>query len=121
MFKKIIRCPVVGYDLCKVMTPDLTRQYEMVCCNDVLEHVEPAYLDQVMTHLNQLAEKYIWLRIDTVPAKKILPDGRNAHLILQKPEWWKEKVNEHFTGDIVHENVNKKGKYDVAIEKHRST
>ena len=124
MFEQDYGVPlVVGYDpgVRKYMTPDFSRQYEMVCCNDVLEHVEPAYLDQVMEHINKLAEKYIWLRIDTVPAKKILPDGRNAHLILQQPEWWKSKISEHFKGDIVHENVNKKGKYDVAIEKHRST
>ena len=58
-----------------------------------------------MTHLNQLAEKYIWLRIDTVPAKKISSTAEMPHLILQKPEWWKEKVNEHSIGDIVHENL----------------
>ena len=30
------------------------------------------------------------------PAKKTLPDGRNAHLILQPAEWWAERLGEHF-------------------------
>lgn len=124
MFEEDYGVPdVVGYDpgVRRYMTADLTRTYQMVCCNDVLEHVEPAYLSQVMRHINDLAEQYIWLRIDTVPAKKVLPDGRNAHLILQKPDWWKEQITEHISGDIVFEDINKKGKYDVAIVKQQNT
>jgi hypothetical protein len=29
-------------------------------------------------------------------AKKTLPDGRNAHLIVESPEWWRERIARHF-------------------------
>ena len=29
------------------------------------------------------------------PAKLILADGRNAHLIQETPEWWKQKFIDH--------------------------
>ena len=34
--------------------------------------------------------------VHTAPAKKVLPDGRNAHLIQQPPEWWLPKFMERF-------------------------
>jgi hypothetical protein len=34
--------------------------------------------------------------VHTGPAKKILPDGRNAHLIQQPPSWWLPKFMERF-------------------------
>ena len=119
-FREAYHIPeVVGYDpgVPTYEEADLTRPYEMVCCNDVLEHIEPKFIDSVLEQINQLAEKYIWLRIDCRPAKKILPDGRNAHLILEEPEWWMSKIKEHIYGEIVYENLNKKQKYDIAIVK----
>ncbi len=38
----------------------------------------------------QLGTKYIWLCIDTLPARKKLADGRNAHLILENKNGGKE-------------------------------
>ena len=34
--------------------------------------------------------------IATGPAMKTLPDGRNAHLIQQGPEWWMPKLFARF-------------------------
>ena len=63
---------------------DLTRQYEMVCCNDVLEHVELRYLDPSYDTLNPTCRKIYRLRIDTVPAKDFRPTAEMPYLILQK-------------------------------------
>jgi hypothetical protein len=57
------------------------------------------------------------LRIDTKPARKRLPDGRNAHLIIEQPTYWKTLLQEHIDGEIVYEMFGKKAKFDVAIEK----
>jgi hypothetical protein len=92
------------------------KSYDCVFSNDVLEHIEPEYLDNVLKHIWQLADKYIWLRIDTRPARKTLMDGRNAHLILETKEWWENKLQQH-QGKIVYTELGKKGKLDVAIEK----
>ena len=107
-----------GYDPAVREFNYVSRQkYECVFSNDVLEHIEPQMLQAVLEHINACAEKYIWLRIDTRPARKSLPDGRNAHLILETPDWWQTKINEFIEGKIVYFVLNKKGKLDIAIEK----
>ena len=93
------------------------QSVDCVFSNDVLEHIEPEFLVSVLEHINNLSSRYVWLRIDTRPARKILSDGRNAHLILESDTWWTEKINSHISGNIVYKNLNSKGKLDVAIEK----
>lgn len=61
---------------------------DLVVCTDVLEHVEPQLLPNVIEHLCKLAKRGCFLVIATRPANKLLPDGRNAHLIIKSPKWW---------------------------------
>lgn len=64
---------------------------QMVACVDVLEHIEPENLDAVLDHLAHLTEAVGLFTVHTGPAYKVLPDGRNAHLIQQPIEWWLPK------------------------------
>lgn len=61
---------------------------DLVVCIDVLEHIEPECLDAVLDDLKRLTKNTIMLLIDTMEAKKHLPDGRNAHAIIKPAEWW---------------------------------
>ena len=65
---------------------------DFVTCTDVLEHIEPECLDAVLDDIASLAKRAIFLVIATTPAKKHLPDGRNAHLIIEPPKWWLPKI-----------------------------
>ena len=65
---------------------------EFVVSIDVLEHIEPDCLDAVLDHMARLTERAIFLTVATVPAHKELADGRNAHLIVETPEWWLPKL-----------------------------
>lgn len=69
---------------------------QLVCCIDVLEHVEPDCLDDVLDHLQKLTEIAIFLTVHTGPAKKTLPDGRNAHINQQPMSYWLPKFWERF-------------------------
>lgn len=69
---------------------------DIVVCTDVLEHIEPELLDNVLNHLQSLVKKAGFFTIATRPAKKILADGRNAHLIIQPMRWWVNKLIERF-------------------------
>lgn len=69
---------------------------EMVCCIDVLEHIEPALLDNVLNDLQQLTNRLGFFTIHTGPAKKTLADGRNAHLIQEPAAWWLPKLMSRF-------------------------
>jgi 2-polyprenyl-3-methyl-5-hydroxy-6-metoxy-1,4-benzoquinol methylase len=68
---------------------------DLVVCTDVLEHVEPDYLNTVLQHIFDLSLKGAYLLISCRPAKTILADGRNAHLIVQSHEWWYGTVSHH--------------------------
>jgi hypothetical protein len=65
-------------------------QVDLLMSTDVLEHIEPAYIDQTLAYLSKKS-RFIYHLIALSPAKLILPDGRNAHLILESKEWWRSK------------------------------
>lgn len=69
---------------------------QMVTCIDVLEHVEPDRLDDVLDELQRLTLEVGIFSVCTAAAFKSLPDGRNAHLIQQPMEWWLPKIWERF-------------------------
>ena len=68
----------------------------MVTCIDVLEHIEPDCLDAVLDDLQSLTEFVGFFSVNCMPAKKTLPDGRNAHLIQEPPDWWIPKFMSRF-------------------------
>lgn len=72
------------------------KPQEFVICIDVLEHVEPDMVDGVLKNLEKLTKKAGYLSIATRPAERILADGRNAHLVVEKPSWWYDKLSQHF-------------------------
>ena len=67
-----------------------------VTCIDVLEHIEPSYLDNVLDHLQELVLHKGFFTVHIGPAIKILPDGRNAHLIQEPPSWWLPRMFQRF-------------------------
>lgn len=69
---------------------------EMVCCIDVLEHIEPSLLDNVLDDLKRVTERIGLFTVCCEEAMKTLDDGRNAHLIVQPPQWWLPKIMERF-------------------------
>ena len=69
---------------------------DLVCCIDVLEHVEMHFLDNVLKDLALITKKTGFFTIATGPAVKILPDGRNAHLIQKPTSWWLPKLVRFF-------------------------
>lgn len=75
---------------------ELPKPSEMVVCIDVLEHIEPDCIDDVLDHLAELTERILFATVCMRPAAKKLRDGRNAHLIQKPPEWWLPRFMERF-------------------------
>ena len=69
---------------------------DLVCCIDVLEHIEPMFLDAVLDDLRAITVKRGFYSVHCNPARKHLPDGRNAHLIQQPTSWWLPRLCQHF-------------------------
>lgn len=83
---------ILNYDAGVPGREAMPKPVDLVVCTDVLEHVEPEKLDNVLDHIFRLAGRGAYLVIATRPANAILPDGRNAHLIVEPASWWLEKL-----------------------------
>lgn len=75
---------------------DAPDSAQFVTCIDVLEHIEPEHLDDVLDDLRRVTEFFGFFTVHTGPAVKVLSDGRNAHLIQEPPAWWLPKIMERF-------------------------
>ena len=73
---------------------ELRDQYDLVYTCDVFEHIELEDLDSVIEQCQSLAKHNIYI-IDMTPAKKTLPDGRNAHITLLDTHGWIEVIEQH--------------------------
>lgn len=88
MLQKGLPFPIQNYD---PAMPEYTRRptpADLVICTDVLEHIEPSCLKDVLDDLATLTKQCLFLNVACRPASKQLPDGRNAHLIIENPNWW---------------------------------
>ena len=86
---------------------DLPDQVDLTYSSDVLEHVEPELLDQTLADLFNRTTLYQYHLIACHPAKKKLNDGRNAHLIIENPEWWKQKLKK-YNWAVEYENITER-------------
>ena len=69
---------------------------ELVCCIDVLEHVEEYYLENVLSELAEITTTLGFFSIHMGPATKFLSDGRNAHIIQKGTAWGLPKCCNYF-------------------------
>jgi hypothetical protein len=90
---------------------------QMVACVDVLEHIEPDMIENVLDDLQRLTQEVGFYSVSTEPAEKMLPDGRNAHLIIQEPQWWLERMLPRF--DLQTFQVIEGGFYVIVHPKRR--
>ncbi|MEM8937362.1 MAG: methyltransferase domain-containing protein [Pseudomonadota bacterium] len=85
---------VIGYDPgVPRFSNQPAKQAEGLVSFDVLEHIEPDYLGDVLEHIGDLFTVAAYLVIHLGPALHRLPDGRNAHLIQKPAEWWVDALN----------------------------
>ena len=86
--QKGIPFPIQNYDPCIPEYASRPLPAELVVCTDVLEHIEPSCLKDVLDDIRSLTLQLLFVEVATRPAKKFLADGRNAHLLQETPNWW---------------------------------
>jgi hypothetical protein len=102
-FKKTVENLYPDYDF-KIVEyepsiPDLNVDpdvCDMTICVDVLEHVEPDKIDNVLSHIKEKTNKLCFLSICVVESHGKFNDGTNLHILVKPVEWWTEKLNEKF-------------------------
>jgi hypothetical protein len=106
---------IIGYDPANpeydIPLPDV----DMIISTDVLEHVEPEHIKTVLETLCIKSPLQYHL-ISCAPAKLILPDGRNAHLIQETPEWWRNKFTQAGVR-VIKEDYKEFSKYSKQLRK----
>ena len=88
---------VIEYEPGRVECSAPPSPQSYVVCVDVLEHVEPEMIDNVLDDIQRVTLSGAYVTIATCKAFKVLPDGRNAHLIVETYDWWIEKIKSRFT------------------------
>lgn len=82
---------VRSYDPGVLQFAAVPKPADLVVSVDVLEHIEPECLGDVLDHLAFLTRKILFVAISTRSAKRHLSDGRNTHLIIEDGPWWRER------------------------------
>ena len=115
----ILPININNYDPAVFKWSIVPKTQDYLLCIDVLEHVEPELIDETLADLFNRASKYQYHLIACHPAKKKLNDGRNAHLIIETPEWWKQKL-ETFGWTVEYEKITERyvEKYDINVIKY---
>lgn len=90
---KALSFPIYEYDPAMPGKDETPRPADLVVCTDVLEHIEPEKLTYVLLDLKRCVKQLGYFVINTGPAKKTLPDGRNTHLIQKDETWWKKVLS----------------------------
>lgn len=106
---------IYGYDPANPEYDVAIPNVDMIISTDVLEHVELEHIDSVITLLHDKAP-YQYHLISCAPAKLILPDGRNAHLIQETPEWWKNAFTRRGFS-VIKEEYKEFKKYSKQLKK----
>ena len=66
-------------------------QFDAVISTDVMEHLPEPDLDWVIGEMFEYAARFLYVSIACYPARKLLPDGRNAHITQRSPGWWMDR------------------------------
>jgi hypothetical protein len=69
---------------------------DLVTCTDVMEHIEPQFVENVLNHIKSLAIKGVFFTIALANCKENLPDGRNTHLSVHPYDWWLERLKKRW-------------------------
>jgi hypothetical protein len=94
--RRICEVPIANYDPAIPEYAADPEPADLLICTDVLEHIEPLNLEDVLLHMRSKCNKAFYFQIATRPAQRVLSDGRNAHLLVKPPYFWLDTLRRHF-------------------------
>jgi hypothetical protein len=77
------------------------RTFDGVICTGVLEHIPEDEIVVALDNLTRYAKRWAFIVVGIRPTKKLLPDGRQAHVTLRPKEWWCERIKASFDPKVV--------------------
>lgn len=100
---------VTNYDPCIEGLDTPPEPHDVVVCGDVMEHVEPDLVMNVLQDVRRLMKVRGLFVIGMIPARKTLADGRNAHLSLHSHSEWVAKLQAAGFEVVEQSDPNEKG------------
>jgi len=121
MLAKNLDFPIWEYDPAIPGKDEPPRPADLVTVIDVLEHIEPKYLDITLDDIARCTKLVAFFIVYPNASVKTLPDGRNTHLIQEDRQWWTKKLSEYFI--VPEEGIQEKDGYIrfVGSRKQRKT
>ena len=82
------------YDPCYEKYSKFTKDetFDLTICIDVLEHVPETDIEWILERFSKISKKFIFINVACYEAIALLPNGKNAHINIQKPNWWSNKI-----------------------------
>jgi len=82
------------YDPCyeKYTKFEKNENFDLLICIDVLEHIPEDDIEWILKRFFSISNKFIFINVACYKAIALLPDGKNAHINVQKPIWWSNKI-----------------------------
>lgn len=71
------------------------EKVDLIINTDVLEHIPYDKIDSVLQEMSEISQNVVF-GLAHYPAATILPNGQNAHCIVEMPKWYKEKLKIYF-------------------------
>jgi 2-polyprenyl-3-methyl-5-hydroxy-6-metoxy-1,4-benzoquinol methylase len=85
----LLNVRVEGFDVASDKYAKLPNiKFDMVVCLDVMEHVEYGALSHVLNEIRKRTGRIFICSVANYPAKKMLSDGRNAHVTQLPFAYW---------------------------------
>jgi len=80
---------------------------DIVTCFDVLEHIEPQFLDMSIANIFRIAKYKVLISVGyNETTKTINGEVYKLHEIVESFKWWKDKISQY--GKIISENKERK-------------
>ena len=111
---KALRIPCAEYDPAIPGKDAMPAPADLVVCTDVLEHVEIECVDAVLSHIGSLAQMAALICVSCIPGSKRLADGRQAHITIREPAWWRERLIE--IGSVSDIGTLRRGEYACIVK-----
>jgi trans-aconitate methyltransferase len=99
---------IFGFDPANENFQTLPDKVDMIYSSDVLEHIEPEKLEDTILDLKSRCSKVMYHLIACHPAKRTMSDGRNAHLIIHLPDWWRKLLTLKLFLNIIQEKITQR-------------
>ncbi|MBS1717993.1 MAG: class I SAM-dependent methyltransferase [Armatimonadetes bacterium] len=100
-----LKAPTIPFLCCSMWEMPVELRSDYGFCTDVMEHIPPERVDDVLALIAKSVAKETYLdisfRVDGFGDRI----GKRLHLTVQSPEWWMERLKKHWRNvQLLHEN-----------------